>query len=35
RFRTIETLKRLSWKNSGPEQLARAEMKIFETLKSQ
>ena len=35
RFRSIESLKRLSWKSTGPEQLARAEMKIFETLKSQ
>jgi pimeloyl-ACP methyl ester carboxylesterase len=35
RFRTIESLKRLSWNNTGPEQLARAEMRIFETLKSQ
>lgn len=34
RFRTIESLKRLTWTNSSPEQLARAEMKIFETLKS-
>jgi pimeloyl-ACP methyl ester carboxylesterase len=35
RFRTIESLKKLSWNNTGPEQLVRAEMKIFETLKSQ
>ncbi|UJR26092.1 hypothetical protein I4U23_007438 [Adineta vaga] len=35
RFRSIEYIKRLSWTNTGPEQLARAEMKIFETLKSQ
>ncbi|CAF1379095.1 unnamed protein product [Adineta steineri] len=34
RFRTIESLKRLNWNNTGPEQLARAEMKVFETLKS-
>ncbi|CAF0777795.1 unnamed protein product [Adineta ricciae] len=35
RFRTIEYLKRLTWTNSGPEQLERAEMKVLETLKSQ
>ena len=34
RFRSIESLKRLSWNNTGPEQLIRAEMKIFETLKT-
>ncbi len=28
-------MKRLTWRNTSPEQLARAEMKIFETLKSQ
>ncbi|CAF2358577.1 unnamed protein product [Rotaria sp. Silwood2] len=35
RFRTIESLKRLTWNNTGPEKLVRAEMKIFETLRSQ
>lgn len=35
RFRSIESLKRLTWNNTGPEQIIRAEMKIFETLKCQ
>ncbi|CAF1421441.1 unnamed protein product [Rotaria sordida] len=35
RFRTIENLKRFTWKSTGPEKLLRAEMRIFETVKSQ
>jgi abhydrolase domain-containing protein 4 len=35
RFRTIESLKRISWKNTSPEHLARTEMRIFDLLKEQ
>lgn len=34
RFRSLESFKRLSWNSTSPEQLIRAEMKIFETLKT-